>query len=185
MGRCLPLAGPDHRPDRALVEAARRGDEHAAETLVRRHYRTTWRATYALMRSTEPTEDVVQDAFERFFRHLGAFDASRPVAPWLHRIAVNRAISVLRGRRPVEELTDRVEDAAGRRRVEATAESRELLDVLSALDVDGRATLVLRLIMGYSGRETAEILGVETGTVHSRLSRAIARLRTELDGPAQ
>lgn len=176
-----PPGSIERSSDRALVEAARGGDGAAADALVRRHYRTTWRAAYSLMRDRDRTEDVVQDAFERFFAALGAFDSRRPVAPWLHRIAVNTAISVLRRRRPAAELTDAAEDVAGARRVEASAEARALLDALGGLDVDHRATVVLRLILGYSGRETAEILGVATGTVHSRLSRGIGRLRAEMD----
>lgn len=167
--------------DEELARAAQAGDPEAAEALVRRYFASVWRASYAITRRRDSADDVAQDAFERFIRHLPAFDPTRPVAPYLHKIAVNCAISLLRKRRREQPLPDEWRDDAGSAAVETTARVRELMRAMEGLGADHRAVVVLRLLLGYSVRETAEALEIPEGTVHSRLSRAIGMIRTTLD----
>src|SRR5919202_3072903 len=107
------------RSDAKLVELARRGSRDAAGELFSRHWLGAWRAAYAVTGRRELADDVAQDAFERAFAALARFDARRPFAPWLHRIAVNRALDLLRRERrlialeAVEERPSSLADAAG------------------------------------------------------------------------
>lgn len=166
--------------ERRLVRAAREGGVAAAEELVVRHFQPTWRAAYAICQRRDLADDVTQDAFERFFRSFDRFDDTRPLAPWLHRIVVNCALSVMRAERGGLPLDERTPAPPGVGDPELSSQVRELFDVLADLDPDRRAVVALRLILGYDPQETARILGVRPGTVHSRLSRALEQIRVVL-----
>src|SRR3954447_6750000 len=89
------LAGAE---ERAVVEAAQTGSEAAVEELFRRHWPHTHRAAYLIVRDAAAAEDIAQEAFLSALSALDRFDRRRPFAPWLHRIAVNRAIDWSRAR---------------------------------------------------------------------------------------
>src|SRR3954447_26388660 len=89
------LAGAD---ERAVVRAAQSGSEAAVEELFRRHWPHTPRAAYLIVRDAAAAEDIAQEAFLSALSALDRFDRRRPFAPWLHRIAVNRAIDWSRAR---------------------------------------------------------------------------------------
>src|SRR5215212_2810961 len=84
--------------ERALVKAAQSGSEAAVEELFRRHWSRTHRAAYLIVRDAAAAEDIAQEAFLSALSALHRFDRRRPFAPWLHRIAVNRAIDWSRAR---------------------------------------------------------------------------------------
>ncbi len=176
-----PATEPWATDEPALVRAAQAGDAEATTILAKRCMASIWKTAYAIVRSKEGADDAVQDTLERLFRHLDRIDPERPLAPWLHRVVVNCSLSLVRRRNRTEPLVDEPEDDAQAGRIEATRDVRELLEVLGRLDADRRAVVVLRLILGYSPNETAEMLGVAAGTVNSRLSRALKELRTVLD----
>src|SRR3954451_23844150 len=83
---------PAGAEERAVVEAAQTGSEAAVEELFRRHWPHTHRAAYLIVRDAAAAEDIAQEAFLSALSALDRFDRRRPFAPWLHRIAVNRAI---------------------------------------------------------------------------------------------
>src|SRR3954454_10875940 len=101
--------------ERALVEAAQGGSEPAVEELFRRHCPDTHRAAYLIVRDAAAAEDIAQEAFLSALGALDRFDRRRPFAPWLHRIAVNRAIDWSRARAVRHEVaaSDSLIDAAG------------------------------------------------------------------------
>src|SRR3954452_2423194 len=84
--------------DGALLEAAQSGSERAVEELFQRHWPHTHRAAYLIVRNAAAAEDIAQEAFLAALSALDRFDRRRPFAPWLHRIAVNRAIDWSRAR---------------------------------------------------------------------------------------
>lgn len=162
------------RSDAKLVELARRGSRDAAAELFTRHWRPAWRAAYALTGRRDMADDVAQDAFERAFAALGRFDESRPFAPWLHRIVVNRCLDLLRSERRLvagESDLDRLEwhDVRGG--------DRELLAAVAGLSLPRRVVIVLRYGLGYPPSAIAALLDIPTGTVNSRLARALDELR--------
>jgi RNA polymerase sigma-70 factor (ECF subfamily) len=162
------------RSDAKLVELAREGSREAAAELFDRHWPGAWRAAYAVTGRREMADDVAQDAFERAFAALARFDERRPFAPWLHRIVVNRSLDLLRTERRLvggepEQFAAALEDAG---RGDA-----ELLEAVAHLSLQRRVVIVLRYGLGYTPSAIADLLGVPTGTVNSRLARALEELR--------
>ena len=176
----------------ALVERARRGDEAAFEELVQRHMEVAFRTAYLLTGSAAEAEDSAQDAFVKAHAALGRFRPGSPFRPWLLRIVGNEARNRRRaaGRRAALELravqaTGRVAAAESPEAAAVAAEERRLLvRALDLLDEDQRQVVACRYLLQLSGEETATTLGLPEGTVKSRLSRALRRLR-ELMEPAR
>jgi RNA polymerase sigma-70 factor (ECF subfamily) len=165
------------RSDGKLVELARRGSRDAAGELFARHWPGAWRAAYAVTGRRAMADDVAQDAFERAFAALGRFDERRPFAPWLHRIVVNRSLDLLRTERRL------VGDAELERLEWHDLDSgdQELLAAVAGLSLQRRVVVVLRYGLGYSPAAIAELLDIPTGTVNSRLARALEDLRAEYE----
>jgi len=163
------------RSDAELVSAAATGNRSAAGELFARHWPGAWRLAWGVTGRREMADDVAQDAFERAFAALGRFDRSRPFAPWLHRIVVNRALDLLRRERRLVGL-DRPEviEAATR---DLSGEDRALLDAIASLSEQRRVVVMLRYGLGYPPAEIAALLDLPVGTVHSRLARALEDLR--------
>jgi RNA polymerase sigma-70 factor (ECF subfamily) len=161
------------RSDAKLVELARRGSRDAAAELFTRHWPAAWRAALGVTGRRAMADDVAQDAFERAFAALSRFDERRPFAPWLHRIVVNRSLDLLRSERRLVGETDlerlEWEDVA--------SADRELLAAVAHLSLQRRVAVVLRYGLGYSPTAIAELLDIPTGTVNSRLARALEDLR--------
>jgi RNA polymerase sigma-70 factor, ECF subfamily len=173
----VTLRGDD---DMTLVERARAGSREAAGELFRRHWEPVWRAAYALLSRRALADDVAQETFVRAFAALDQFDERRPIAPWLKRIAVNRAIDELRSERRLH-LVEAEEAAAGESRSERRESEDAVVAAVRRLDVGKRVVVVLHFWLGYSLRQVAELLAVPPGTVASRLSRALDELRADLE----
>jgi RNA polymerase sigma-70 factor, ECF subfamily len=162
--------------DKTLIEQARRGSGEAAAELFERYWPGAWRLAVAVTGRRDMADDIAQDAFERAFAALGRFDKSRPFAPWLHRIVVNRALDLLRSERRLVGL-----EAAGQMVAPESgtteAGDRELLNAIASLSPQRRVVIVLRYGLGYPPQEIAGILDLPVGTIHSRLARALDDLR--------
>ena len=170
--------------DGELVARARRGDLDAFEELVRRNESTAIRVASVVCGSAG-AEDAVQEGFIRAFRSLGRFDTARPFRPWLLRIVVNTAKNRVRAERRYLDLTLRApvtdtSDDAGPDAVMAEERRAALADALARLPARDRVMLACRWFEDMSEREIAAMLRIRPGTVKSRLSRAMARLRVEL-----
>ncbi|NNE44298.1 MAG: sigma-70 family RNA polymerase sigma factor [Gemmatimonadetes bacterium] len=170
--------------ERNLVREAREGDRDAFGKLVRMHQRRIHALGRRLLGTAEDADDLVQETFLRAWKALERFDAERPLAPWLVRIATNRAMTLLevRQRRPVEELEDTVPDP-GDLPDEATERRRlheRVRQHLEGLPEDQRAILVLRATDQLSYREIADTLDIPIGTVMSRLARARETMRKRM-----
>jgi len=176
----VPVRGGGTHPDEpGLIAAARRGDAAACRTLVERHWAGAWRAALAITARSALADDVAQDAFERAFAALGRFDASRPFAPWLHRIVVNRALDLVRAERRLVGLDEAALPDAWID--EGADQDRPALEALARLSPERRAVVVLRHLLDYSPPEIAQMMDLPLGTVNSRLGRALAELRDALE----
>jgi RNA polymerase sigma-70 factor (ECF subfamily) len=172
----LPRAGPVRGGrEAALVHSAQRGSEDALEELFRRHWRPTHRAAFLVVHDSAAAEDIAQESFLAAIRALDRFDRRRPFGPWLHRIAVNRAIDWSRSRKLRREVT--VADEMLHAQAGGHELSNELLAALAELGPEQRAVVVLRYLLEYKPGEIAEMLGMPRGTVNSRMRRALDRLR--------
>jgi RNA polymerase sigma-70 factor (ECF subfamily) len=182
------VSRPPHN-EAALVERARRGDSAAYEALVRAHQDIAFRTACLFAGSAAEAEEAAQEAFVKAWRALPRFRAGAPFRPWLLAIVGNEARNRRRaaGRRAglaARAATERPSsDAAASPEAVllASGERRELLTALEALDERDRAVIACRYLLDLSERETAEALGCRRGTVKSRLSRALERMRLELE----
>jgi|SRR5579864_442524 len=171
--------------DSALFTRARRGDTGAYEEIVRRYQQVAFRTAYLITGSAPEAEDAAQEGFIKAYRALDRFREGADPRPWLLRIVANEARNRVRsaGRRHHLELLlvedFRPGDAAPSPEAAAlAAESRRrLMRELNGLDVDDRLVIACRYLLDLSGEETSAALGIPEGTVKSRLSRALARLR--------
>jgi RNA polymerase sigma factor (sigma-70 family) len=174
-----------------LIERAQRGDAMAYEDLVRRHQDAALRTAGLVLAGEAEAEDAVQDAFVKAYASLGRFWVGAPFRPWILRIVANEARNRRRsaGRRAglaVRLAENRPSDGAAPS-PEAAVLARErrtaLLRAMEGLSQDDRLVLGYRYFLDLGEAEMAEALGVPRGTVKSRLSRALGRLRAEI-GPS-
>jgi RNA polymerase sigma-70 factor (ECF subfamily) len=178
-------AGMAKATERALVRAAQDGSERAIEELFRRHWPKTHRAAYLIVRDAAAAEDIAQEAFLSALSALGRFDRRRPFAPWLHRIAVNRAIDWSRSRSLRREITasEALPDlpAPESPAPGAIGATSEIGVALARLSAEHRAVVVLRYLLEYTPGEIAAMLELPRGTVNSRLRRALDGLSEQLE----
>ena len=127
-------------------------------------------------------EDCAQDTFERAYRNWSSWRPDAPVEAWLHRIAINVAVSDRRRfrLRQAGELVRRLGRPSAPPDPTALAEQSDLIRALRKLPTKQAAALVLRHFHGYSNREIAASLGVPDQTVASRLAAARKQLQAEL-----
>jgi len=174
--------------DEALVERVRAGDEGAARVLFERHRGKVYTMAYSYLGDRESALDVVQEVFGRVFGAVGRFRSGARFTTWLYRIALNCCYDALRRRRghreePVEQdvFMLRGGDCEG---PEASAQHRELSAALrkaiAKLSPKLRDVFLLRFTEGLSYREIADTLGINVGTVMSRLFYARQALREML-----
>jgi RNA polymerase sigma-70 factor (ECF subfamily) len=172
-----------------LVARAKRGDTAAYEELVRIYQPIAFRTAYLLAGSAGEAEEAAHEAFIKAFRALGRFRAGKPFRPWLLRIVANEALNRRRaaGRRAALVLRAAQEirpgGAAPSPEAVVLGEERRttLLLAVERLSEDHRVVIVCRFFLGLTDAETAGVLGVRVGTVKSRISRALDRLRREVD----
>jgi RNA polymerase sigma-70 factor, ECF subfamily len=174
--------------DAELVGLARSGDVAAYETLVRRYREVAFRTAYVIARSSADAEDAAQEAFVKAYYALDRFRYDAPFRPWILRIVANEARNRLRSARRRESLTLRLaEDRASGASAQAPEAAvvsadtaRTVLAALAALPERDRLVVSCRYLLELSEAETAFVLGVRPGTVKSRLSRALDKLRARV-----
>jgi RNA polymerase sigma-70 factor (ECF subfamily) len=162
--------------ERARIRGAQNGSASDLEALFREHWPRAYRAAYLVVHDAAAAEDIAQEAFLAAVRNLDRFDRSRPFGPWLHRIAVNRAIDWTRARKLRSEVEQREIEVLP---PEGTDE--RVLPGLAQLDPEHRAVIVLRYLLEYTPGEIAELLDLPRGTVNSRLRRGLDKLKDGLE----
>jgi RNA polymerase sigma-70 factor (ECF subfamily) len=186
---------------RRLVRAAREGDADAFDTLTRPHVEGLRLHCYRMLGSFHDAEDALQETLLRAWLNIARFEERSKVSTWLHRIATNLCLNVIRARprlvvptgsslhdRPpmadvpwLEPYPDRylqTPDAEGpEARVEATEATRlAFVAMLQLLPPRQRAVLVLRDVLAWSASEVATVLDASVPAVNSLLQRARSRM---------
>jgi RNA polymerase sigma factor (sigma-70 family) len=154
-----------------LIARARSGDERAFAELVTRHRKHIWAVCVRITNNGSDAEDALQEALTAAWQHLDKFRGDAKFSTWMHRIAANAALSVVRRRRDV--LTDDFElEDTGSDQYREFDETDRVQAALRQVPPDFRAALVLREYGGLSYDEIAVHQGIPVATVKSRLNRA-------------
>jgi RNA polymerase sigma-70 factor, ECF subfamily len=160
------------------------GSGEAFDRLYRNAYPRVFRTLLAILADPAEAEDCAQDAFVQAFKAWSRWRPDAPAEAWIHRIAVNAAISYRRRARlrSVGELLRRLGRPPHAPDPADTATQPDLLGALRTIPPKLAATIVLRHYHGYNNREIAAALGVSERTVGTRLRQAGERLRDALEG---
>lgn len=163
----------DTRLARALLD----GDRALAERWVAASYPGVYRMLRYLTGHRESAEDLTQQAFVAAWEALPAFRGECRLNTWLHRIAYHQYTHWLRRKRETVQLSDTIVADPGRLEGLTTIQVWQAMDTLPD---ELREPFLLYYARQFSIREIAEILGIPSGTVKSRLFTARARLRQAL-----
>ncbi len=194
----LATALPLHAEEAALVAELKAGSEEAFSWLITRYHQAVYSLLTRTVRDPADAADLTQDVFVKVFRNIGSFHGESSLRTWIYRIALHEGLNQRRWwrRHKQQEVTIELEtvdcDSGEPTRLKemlvdprespyetAThTESRERLEAaLRRVPEPFRATLILRDIEGFVYEEVADMLGVNLGTVKSRLVRGRAFLR--------
>ena len=180
-----------------MVKQAVAGNTAAFSTLVRRYEDTVFRFSFKVCRDKAKADETLQDTFINMYHSLGTFDGRSKLSTWLYRIVTNNCL-MKRRRRKIDELLESYDEppvtdegtlAHHVPRWDETPadvlmnnELKELMDkAIQKLPKDYRVVFVLRDVEGQSNEETAKIVGISVEATKSRLRRARAFLRDQLD----
>ncbi len=183
--------------DSVAVAKVLRGEGDAYRMLVERHSRFVFRLAFRITGNESDAEDVVQDAFLRAFKSLHLYDSRATFSTWLHRIAANCALDLVRKRsRRMETVVSDWKDDEGAQeilpnvpsrcpgtdRIVYSAQVRDRVEVamedLSPLE---RSAFVLRHFEGSSIDEVSTALGVSENAAKQSIFRAVQKLRRALE----
>ncbi len=169
----------DQLTDAECAELARAGDRIAFAALVRRYQDRLFRFVARMVGSRDDAFDLVQDTFVKAWQALPGWQPQASIGTWLFQIARNGAIDLLRQRKtlavaiPPESATEMPDMRAGPEQSAATAEQlRHLEAALARINAEHREVLLLREVEQMSYEEIAATLGINIGTVKSRIARA-------------
>lgn len=183
--------------DAILVQRACEGDSDSFGKLVEKYESFVYRTVFYDIKNREDAEDIAQEVFIKAYRALNSFRADSEFSTWIYRICKNTVYDYMRKNSkaktiPLSEMSsgddnDReyeIADESGKYDPEKTAISKETASLvnlaISKLSEEHRNIIVMRDIEGYSYSEIADFLGLEEGTVKSRLSRAREALKKQL-----
>jgi RNA polymerase sigma-70 factor (ECF subfamily) len=176
------LSGEAQLDEPTLIRRAANGDPAAWEPLMRAHQQAVFRLSYLLLGDPDDAEDIAQETFLRAWNHLQRFDASRPLRPWLLSIASNLASNRRRSAgRYLAALTrafrNEPKPAPLEEKSAQQMEADHLWQAVQTLSPPDRQIVYLRYFLDLSVAETSAVLQLAEGTVKSRLSRALEKLR--------
>jgi RNA polymerase sigma-70 factor (ECF subfamily) len=170
-----------------LIAAAKSGGRAPFGELCQRHFTKVFHVARRIMRNREDAEDAVQDCFLSAFLHLKDFDGRSQFATWLTRIAINAALAKLRKKRGIREVTMddpgpspelglrwEIQDASpDPEETYCLHERKKMMNAaIAALRPRARDVVEIHQLQENSAKETAEILGISTAAVKTRMYHA-------------
>ena len=185
-----PETQPDSRQrDVKLIQRIKAGDQEAFRELVSIYTPRVFRLVHNLLGNSGEAEDVTQEVFFKVYRKLDSFREDSSFYTWLYRVAFNTAADHRKKRQrkklvlmedlariPVADPKDSPEDHLIRRDLQ-----QEVRDAMAQLPEKFRTVLCLRELEGMTYEEISVELGLQKGTVESRIFRARNRLKAELE----
>jgi RNA polymerase sigma factor (sigma-70 family) len=184
-----PLDDSAPRSEADLVARSRAGDAGAFRALVEEYRPIAFRTAYLITGSAADAEEAAQDGFLKAHTALGRFRTGAAFRPWLLAIVANEARNRRRSARRRAALTLRAAEQPHSGDAVPSPEAalisgerrRELLAAVDGLPDGDRLVIACRYFLELSEDETAAVLGRRRGTVKSRTSRALARLRDRME----
>lgn len=169
-----------YEKDMALVKAAGAGDQKAFEQIVDKYRASVAKVIVGMLGNRADADDVGQETFLRFYRSMHQYKGDAALGTYLTRIAINLSLNELkrRGSRRWLSLEEKHDHYHADNRSYHDKDNAELVEkALAQLDTKYRAVVVLRIMQGFSTKETAKLLDLPIGTVLSRLARAQEKLK--------
>lgn len=170
--------------DEYLLAQAISGDEDAFKKIIKRYESKIAGIVFGMLGNCPEAEEVGQDTFIRFYKSMDNFKQESSLGTYLSRIAINLSLNELKRRKRKFSLFSTLEDSKHQLenfRSYETAEQKDIKELvhlgISKLNRKYKSVVVLRMIEGYSTKETAEILDLPLGTVLSRLMRGQQKLK--------
>jgi RNA polymerase sigma-70 factor (ECF subfamily) len=178
--------------DVGAVSRARGGDADAFRLLVERHSQPLFRVAYRMTGNEHDADDVVQEAFLRAYRQLDSFEERANFGTWLHRIAINCALDLLRARGRLDrhyggdpetaEMMGAAKTEAEQHRLLVSAELREqVAAAMERLSGNERTAFVLRHFEGMPVEEIGKTMGIQVNAAKHTIFRAVRKLREALE----
>ena len=170
--------------DGALIAAIRAGNQEAMAELYLRYSGVVYAVALRVLGDTAAAEDILQEIFMQLWRNPGSFDSGRGnLAPWLAVITRNRAVDLIRKRRPQTEISETIvsveTDFAGE------ADRGRAMDkvraVLNEMPTAQRSSLEMAYFEGYSHSEISEKTGEPLGTIKTRIRSGLMLLRKAIE----
>ena len=127
-----------------------------------------------MLRNRDDAEDVVQNVFIKLSENLHSFKGESDIKTYLYRMTINKCIDLIRS----NKIREKHMDKAVKSPVPQTDTGFILWDLLSRLDINHSAPLLLSEIGGFTYNEISEILNINSGTVKSRINRAINKMKS-------
>jgi RNA polymerase sigma-70 factor, ECF subfamily len=172
--------------DEELVYRVAGGDERALSELYDRYSRLVYATGIRLLRDVSLAEELVQDAFTNVWRRAGTFDPERAsFTTWLYCITRNRVVELTHRRkvRPISVGEEPLQTVPGGPEPEASVDSWDVARALSRIPGEHREVLTLAYFQGLTQNEISQQTGVPLGTIKSRTTAALKRLRHALTNP--
>lgn len=168
-----------------LVQRCQQGELAAFTELFHAHEARVYRLALTILHNQQDAEDAVQDVFIRIFERIGSYKADAAFQTWLTTIVVNACRDKLRRRKvrralSLDWLRNRASDANVVETVVQRQQQQQLWQMVHALDEKYRLPLILHYHERIPCQDVAQILGIRTSTVYSRLNTARQKLRTLL-----
>jgi len=173
--------------EKDLVKASLDGDKRAFGEIVNRYQKMVARTVKGMLGDSVFAEDIGQDVFINLFHSLKEFRGDAKLSTYIQRIAVNLTLNEIKKRKRFFSMFSQAgnhemhEFEIADHDTEERKEASEIVNkALLAMDPKFRVIVTMRMLQGYSTKETAEILDLPVGTVLSRLSRAQEQMRSIL-----
>jgi RNA polymerase sigma-70 factor (ECF subfamily) len=180
--------------DGGALQRARSGDSSAFREVVERHSRAVFRLAYRMTGNEQDAEDVVQETFLRAWKQIDHYEARSSFSTWLHRIAANCSLDLIRVRKRRDERQEQTTDdhqgtfatlaapsPAPDRLFYGTEVQRHVGDALGTLTPQERTAFILRHFEGLSIEEIGDALGTGVNATKNSIFRAVQKLRRALE----
>jgi RNA polymerase sigma-70 factor (ECF subfamily) len=171
-----------------LIDGCKTGDQKAQFQIYKLYYKAMYNTSLRIVSDSMEAEDIMQESFLSAFEKIDTYSGTVSFGAWLKKIVVNRSLDALSRRKAIFEDIDShigIRDESGdeaARNEELDVKVEEVKEAIERLPDGYRIILSLYLLEGYDHDEIAEILGINSSTSRSQLSRAKQKLISELKG---